>query len=257
MGNLGRREFAFKRKDTFQKGSFRECWKEKLIGIGIVALLAFFFYRSVWALPFLTPVYFLYQRKASQTRIQKCRKETAIQFKDAILAVSANQKAGYSVENSFKQSYGEMALLYGKESTIGKEWYTIISGLGNNMVLEKMRFDFGRRSGVEEIMEFAQVFAAAKRNGGNLTEVIERSASIIEEKVETEKEIQILISARKLEQKIMNVVPFGILLYISATSKGFFDVLYHNPMGVIIMTVCLAVYIAAVLLSGKIVNIEV
>lgn len=106
-------------------------------------------------------------------------------------------------------------------------------------------------------MEFAQVFAAAKRNGGNLTEVIERSASIIEEKVETEKEIQILVSARKLEQRIMNVVPFGILLYISVTSKGFFDVLYHNPAGIIIMTVCLAVYVAAVLLSGKIVNIEV
>ena len=125
------------------------------------------------------------------------------------------------------------------------------------MVLEDMIYGFGKRSGVDEIMEFAQVFAAAKRNGGNLTQVIERSASVIEDKVETEKEIQIVISARKLEQKIMNVVPFGILLYISATSKGFFDVLYHNPAGVLVMTVCLAVYMAAVLLSRKIVNIEV
>ena len=133
----------------------------------------------------------------------------------------------------------------------------MISGMGNNRTLEAMMYDFGKRSGVVEITEFAQVFAAAKRNGGNLTEVIERSAAIIEEKIETEKEIQILISAKKLEQKIMNVVPFGILLYISITSKGFFDVLYHNPLGIAIMTACLSVYIWSVFLSRKIVNIEV
>ena len=90
-----------------------------------------------------------------------------------------------------------------------------------------------------------------------MTEVIERSALVIEEKIKTEKEIQVLISARKLEQKIMNVVPFAILLYVGITSKEFFDVLYYNSAGVIIMTVCLAVYLGAVLLSRRIVNIEV
>lgn len=264
MGNLERRGFAYKRQEfankrkvPLSKGYLKERWKDILAGIGIVVILSFFFYRSVWSLPFLIPVYILYQREASKDYLQKRHKETAIQFKDAILAVSANQKAGYSVENAFRQSYEDMALLYGKESIICRELYTMIAGMGNNMILETMMYDFGKRSGVEEIMEFAQVFAAAKRNGGNLTEVIERSASIIEEKVETEKEIQILISAKRLEQKIMNVVPFGILLYISATSKGFFDVLYHNPAGILIMTACLGVYIAAVFLSRKIVNIEV
>ncbi len=253
MENLKRRVFACKKK----KLAGRNSWKDRLAGVGIVVVISFFFYRSVWSLPFLAPVYFLYRREAAKDYVQTYRRETAVQFKDAILAVSANQKAGYSVENSFKQSYEDMVLLYGRESIICRELYTMVSGMGNNMILETMMYDFGKRSGVTEIMEFAQVFAAAKRNGGNLTEVIERSAAIIEEKIETEKEIQILISAKRLEQKIMNVVPFGILLYISITSKGFFDVLYHNPMGIAIMTVCLAVYIWSVFLSRKIVNIEV
>jgi len=55
----------------------------------------------------------------------------------------------------------------------------------------------------------------------------------------------------------MNVVPFFIIFYISLTSKGFFDVLYHNPVGILIMTICMAVYLAAFLLSEKIVEIEV
>ncbi len=274
MENLKRQESVSDRKSRSRKGeaakqgNWKACckagrkkcrtdWKDWLAGMGIVAVIGFFFYRSLWSLPFLAPVFLLYQREAAKDKEQKRRRETAIQFKDAILSVSANQKAGYSVENAFRQAYGDMVLLYGKDSGICREWYAIVSGLGSNMVLEDMMYGFGKRSGVEEIMEFAQVFAAAKRNGGNLTEVIERSASVIEDKVETEKEIQIVISARKLEQRIMNVVPFGILLYISAASKGFFDVLYHNPAGVLVMTVCLAVYMAAVLLSRKIVNIEV
>lgn len=257
MKNLNQREFVFKRWRMVGRGNIKDRLKTFIMGIGIMVALAFFFYRSVWALPALIPVYWLYQKEAAKTCRQKRQKETAVQFKDTILAVCANQKAGYSVENAFKQSYQDMMLLYGKESIICKELYTILVGLSNNLTLEKLLYDFGKRSQVEEINEFAEVFAAAKRNGGNLTEVIEKSVWVMEGKIETENEIQVLISARKLEQKIMNVVPFGILLYVSATSKGFFDVLYHNPMGVVIMTVCLVVYLVAVLLSRRIVNIEV
>lgn len=55
----------------------------------------------------------------------------------------------------------------------------------------------------------------------------------------------------------MNGVPFGILLYISIASRGFFDVLYKNAAGIIVMTICLGVYLGAIFLSGKIVDIEV
>lgn len=237
--------------------SRRERLKCMAEGIGIVLAIAMFFYRTLWAIPFLFPLYILYQRERTKSISSKKQKEMAVQFKEAILSVSANQKAGYSVENSFRQAYEDMILLYGRDSPICKEFAAILTGLNNNLILEKLLHDFGRRSKVEDIREFAEVFAAAKRNGGNMTEVIERSASVIEDKVETEKEIRILISAKQLEQKIMNLVPFGILLYIGATSRGFFDVLYHNLPGILIMTVCLAVYTAAVLLSVKIVNIEV
>lgn len=257
MESLKRQVSVFKGFWAGEIPDVKERVKNVVIGLLLVAVLAFFFYRSLLALPFLIPVYLLYQREAAHSYMSHRKKETSIQFKDAILSVSANQKAGYSVENAFKQAYADMVLLYGNGSIICKELSMIIAGLGNNVMLEKLLYDFGKRSGVEEISEFAEVFAAAKRNGGNLTEVIERSISVIEEKVETEKEIQVLISARRLEQKIMNVVPFGILVYISATSKGFFDVLYHNPVGVLIMTVCLISYVAAVLLSRRIVNIEV
>ncbi len=236
------------------KKDYMQCTIE---GVMVIVLFAWFFYRSVLALPFLMPVYLLYQSERRKALAKRRKKEAAVQFKDAILSASANQKAGYSIENAFQQAYEDMELLYGKDSMICQELYVIVTGLKNNVPIENLLYDLGRRSGVEDIMEFSQIFAVAKRSGGNLTEIIERSASVIEDKVETEKEIQVVISARQMEQRIMNIVPFGILLYISAASKGFFDVLYKNAAGVIIMSVCMATYVGAVFLSGKITDIEV
>lgn len=106
-------------------------------------------------------------------------------------------------------------------------------------------------------MQFADVFLIAKRSGGNMTDILEKTAAVIGQKIETDQEIRLMISAKKMEQKIMNMVPFLIIFYIGTTSKGFFDVLYHNLIGVVIMTVCLGLYGTAYLLSKRIVEIEV
>ena len=90
-----------------------------------------------------------------------------------------------------------------------------------------------------------------------MTDILAKTAAVIEQKTETDKEIQLMISSRKMEQKIMNMVPFLIIFYVGSTSKGFFDVLYHNVLGIVIMTVCLGFYMAAYMLSERIVDIEV
>ena len=150
-----------------------------------------------------------------------------------------------------------MEMLYGTQSPVCQEVRHIILGLENNVVLEKLLYSLGVRSNEPDIMQFADVFLIAKRSGGNMTEILEKTAAVIEQKMETEQEIQLMISAKKMEQKIMNMVPFLIIFYIGTTSKGFFDVLYHNLIGVVIMTVCLGFYGAAYLLSKRIVEIEV
>ena len=53
----------------------------------------------------------------------------------------------------------------------------------------------------------------------------------------------------------MCMIPFFILFYMDVTSKGYFDVLYHNLVGIIIMTVCLGIYIFAFFMSEKITEI--
>lgn len=226
-------------------------------GIGLVLAIGYFFYRSLVACVLFTPLFFFFVKEKKKDLSQKRRQELNVQFKDMVLSLSANMKAGYSIENALREAYRDMEPLYGAESPIALEMRHIVRGMDNNVMLEKLFYDLGLRSHLPDIMQFADVFLIAKRSGGNLTEILEKTAEVIEQKIDTDKEIQLMISAKKMEQKIMNVVPFLIIFYIGTTSKGFFDVLYHNLAGVMVMTVCLAFYGAAWRLSKKIVEIEV
>lgn len=256
--SLGTPESEQKRTDY---EAYRFSKKESVLylteGILLLGVIAFFFYRSIWAAAVLSPgLAIFFQRKRKQLA-EKRREKLKEQFKDAIVAVSASQKAGYAIENAFREAYRDMTALYGAESLICRELRCITKGLENNIPLEKLLYDLGTRSHIPEIMQFAEVFMIAKRSGGNMTKILSWTVDIMEEKIAVDKEIQVILSSRKMEQKIMNMVPFFIIFYIDLTSKGFFDVLYHNLIGILIMTGCLLVYMAAVVLSEKLVTITI
>lgn len=227
------------------------------IGVCLVIFLAVLFYRSLLAVLFLSPLGIWVWREQKTRKKRKRKKELSLQFKDCIQSVCANLKAGYSVENAFRESLSDIRLLYGDACCMAVELSYIVQGMANNVNLEELLLSLGQRSGVTDIREFGDVFAIAKRNGGNITEILMKTSLVIGRKMEIDREIEVLISAKRMEQQIMNLVPFAIIIYISFTSPGFFDVLYHNVLGVCIMTVCLLVYFAAYRLSSKIVDISV
>lgn len=217
-----------------------------------VCILAYFFYRSVWAVLPLAAIGYLFFRMEEVKRREKCREELTAQFKECILSVAASLRAGYAVENAFLESRSDMRLLYGENSMIYQELESIRRGLIINLTLEEQLIDLAERSGSEDILQFAQVLAIAKRGGGRLSEIIRSSAELIGRRIDARQEIQTLLSGRRMEQNIMKLMPFGILAYIGSSYPGYFAPLYHNLQGVAVMTVCLAVYLAAYVLGDRI-----
>ncbi len=230
-----------------------------IVASGFLIALAFgrLFYDSWIAVIALLPVivpWYLYQKKR---QIQRNVRLIGIQFRDAMASVLTSLKAGYSPENAFIESCHDMELLYGKKSLICQALSKLTKGIKNNIPLEKLVYRLGKESGNSDIQDFAEVFAVAKRSGGNLTDTLSRTIAVISQKMDVEKEIDVLISAKRMEARIMNLVPFFIIFYISITSSGFFDPLYHNLFGIVIMSICMLFYIGAYLMSERIVNINV
>lgn len=220
-------------------------------------LLSMLFYRSLAALLPLLPAGAAYACFRRKERREKEQRVLAAQFRDALGSVITALKAGDSPENAFCESRKEMAFQYGENAVITKELVRIENGLENRVPLEQLLEAFAAGWDVEEIREFSEVFAILKRSGGNMVDVLGRTAVLLQERIDVEEEIRILLGNRRMECRIMNMTPFVLVLYVSATSPGFFDVLYHNLTGIAFMTVCLAGYLAAYALGEKILDIRV
>lgn len=220
-------------------------------------VISILFYDSFWfALIGVFILPFLHKKEKEKER-RKRAEVMLLEFKEFILSFSNGLKAGYSIENAFKQAYLDLQYLYSKESDFLTEVNRMIQQMSNNRVLEELLLDFANRSGLEDVEDFCNVFASAKRMGGNLSFIIQNTSQIISDKITVKEEIQLLISGKKFEQSLMNIIPIGIILYIRISSPGYFDPLYHNLAGICIMTVSLMIYGASFLLSEKIMDIEV
>ena len=208
-------------------------------------LLGFFFYRSVWALlPMALPSVLYIWWEMNKER-QRRKKYLVREFGECILSVAGSVKAGYAVENAFLESMADMRMMYGPEADILKELNYIKGGLSNHVPLEKLLREMGARTGLVEISEFADIFEITKRSGGNLADVIAMTAQAINRKASLEEELIVMQAARRLEQKIMNMVPFFLMAYMEITSPGYFDMYYADVGGRLIMTLFLVWYMAA------------
>lgn len=231
----------------------------KYAGIGVLFLVIIaelFFHRLLFVF-ILLPLLYVFLKDKEQEKAEDRRTELEKEFRDLLISVQASLQAGLSVENSFLAAYKDMLMLYGKNADIVYELSKIQKDLGCNKVLEEILSDFGRRSHCQDIHDFSQIFLIAKKCGGNMIEVMSHTVQIIEDNMAVRNELEIVLAEKKLEQKIMLIMPIFILLYLSLTSKGFFDPMYESVMGMVIMAACLAGYVISYVLLRKMIRIKV
>ena len=221
------------------------------------ATVAFLFFDSIYAFFILLvfmPVYF---KKRSKDLCVSKSLELKAQFCEMISCISTNLSAGLSVENSFRECVYEMEKMYGCEATIVIELRTIINKLELNVPISECLIQMSKRARIEDISDFVTVFVEAGKSGGNLRDIIQNTVSVIEEKKRIEDEINAMLKGKMLEQKVISAIPFLLFAYLRISSKDFIQVLYHNVIGIIVMTLCLIIYVIAFIMSEKIVNIKV
>lgn len=219
-------------------------------------MLAYSFYRSLWAVLPLIPWGIRQFRRERERIRQKKLEELERQFQECIQSVAAGLKAGYSLENAFRESERDMQAMFGRKSVICRELQELYRGLDNNVAPDRLLLEMSLRRDSSYIREFAEVLGVARRTGGNLVEIIGNTARLFRERMETKAQIQDTLSGKKLEGTIMKGIPFFLMGYVEWDNPGYFDPLYHNLTGILLMTGCLAVYLFSVELIEKIMNIS-
>lgn len=212
---------------------------------GISVLLAYLFYDSFWGTAVAAVVYPLYRGRRTAEIRSRQKKEMETQFCDGISCAAAALEAGYSMENAWKEAENEIVAIHGRDAVLARSFHRMNRRIAMNEPIERQIQEFARRTDLESVQNFAEIFGFAKRSGGNLAAIMKKTARSIRLNVRVKEEIETMLSERRLEQKIMNIMPLGILLYIRIGVSGFLDPLYHTVPGILMMSICLSAYLGA------------
>ena len=241
--------------------SYQFSIKEVIFYSGMFLLLAsgvsWLFYHTLWPALLILPGLPFFMKEQKKRLIRKQKELLLTQFLTGIQTVSNGLTAGYSMENAMEEAFKESMKVYGEEGLFTEELGGIVRKLKLNSSLETLLEDFGKRSHLEDIENFGEIFAVARRSGGDLNLIIRNTAESISQQPPAQQEIAVSLAAKKMEQNVMSLIPMLILLYVDLAAPEFLEGLYHNPLGVGIMTSCLAVYLLAFIWGRRIVRIEV
>ena len=175
----------------------------------------------------------------------------------AILAqISEEMESGGIELELVRPSYGEGD--YEEEMTVDAEG--ILDGYSYQVVVPERILS---KQEEQKLLEAAQqeiddeFVKFAKRSGGDFPQIIRTTAARISAKIEVEREVDTVIAGKKLEGKIMSVMPFFILAYLNLASGEFIDPLYGNLAGVLVMSAALLVFVGAMAINRRISDIRV
>ena len=251
--NLGKQELNYNKYEYDLKIYLRYV----AIALFYEMLFVYTFYRNIFLYFLSIPFCFLYPLIKKEELIQKRKKDFLLQFKEALLILSAFVSAGYSIENSIKESINELKLIYGETSLIVSEFSLLNNKLKINKSIEQAIEELADRVAIEEVSNFSMIIRIAKRSGGNLIDIFERSIKVISDKISIKEEIITFISSKIFEQKIMNIFPIIMILYINFSSPNYFKTMYTSLIGKVVMSISLLIYILAIYVSKKIMDIRV
>lgn len=229
-----------------------------LIAGSMIFMIGFIFYKDyVIALLFSISSFYFLRIRRNQLLLRR-KSELNDQFKQALFSLSSSLSAGRSFENSIVETVQDLQMLYANPQTyIIVEFSIIMQRLRNGENVETALKLFSDRADMEDIRNFSEVFSICKRSGGNLVEVIRRTAAMIGEKIELQQDISLLVAQKRFESRILSFAPLIIVALLSFSSPDYMLPLYEGFTGKMIMSIALALLILCFRVTNQIMNIQV
>jgi tight adherence protein B len=219
-------------------------------------LLGMLFYRSLWASVCLSGLAKLLEGKYIDHRIKKRRKGLLDGFRDLLYALSSSLASGHQMPKAVAEAKEEIKAVYGEDADIYRELlYMSRSYESARMDMEELWTDFGERSGLWEIQQFASAYRVCRRSGGSMEDVALKSADLLLDKLSFQSELDALMAQSRLDILLLCLIPLVILVFLNMFSYSYISLMYESLAGRLIMTLALGIAGGAALWSAKILDI--
>ena len=197
--------------------------------------------------------FFFLPIRAGQCK-EKRLKELARQFRGFLESLAVALASVMNMHDSLDSTYKDMVMEFGEDEKITKETAEMILGLRNNLAIEDMMLSLGKRSANKDIENFAIIFNVSYRAGGNIKEIVRRTADIIGEKMEISEEIQTAISSNKIQFTAMMIIPVVLTGMLRGMGSSF-NRSFSTPIGIVAVTIAIGIFAGAYVMGQRIMQV--
>lgn len=180
-------------------------------------------------------------------QLKKRQEELISGFKEMLESLATSFGSGKNASEAFQEAIKDLSCTYPKGSDILKELQLIVDGMNNNRTMEQMMRDFGERSGLEDVMNFTDVFVETSRQGGDMSQIINDVRNVINEKIDTEREIKELMSQGANDFRIL--LPMPILVLFLTNSDSSMSIVPNTHINIVIKIIVLFIFGISYLIS--------
>ncbi|MDP6525874.1 MAG: type II secretion system F family protein [Kiritimatiellia bacterium] len=174
-----------------------------------------------------------------------------IQLVDTLVSMSNALRAGFSITQTFE------SVAKNGENPIAQEFDLFLQqtrvGVSFTDALENLE----RRVGSDDLTLVVQSIEIARQTGGNLTEIFEKIASTIRERMRIENRIRTLTAQGRLQGIVVGAMPAIIALALLVVDPELMKPFLHSTVGLATMIGVVILVTCGGLIIRKIIRIDV
>jgi tight adherence protein B len=160
-------------------------------------------------------------------------------------------KAGFSITQAFESVAKE------GEQPIAQEFDMFLQQTRLGVNFSDALTNMEERVGSADLSLVVNAIETARKTGGNLTEIFEKIASTIRERMRIENRIQTLTAQGRLQGLIVSMMPIVIGVALSIVDPAMMLPFLHSMTGLMIIATVIFLILCGGLVIRKIVNIDV
>ncbi len=173
------------------------------------------------------------------------------QFPDALDILTSALRAGLAFSGAIQVVAEECPKPVSKEFTIVFEENRL--GLDMKEALRHL----AERVDIAELRMFVTAVILQRETGGNLSEILESTASVIRERFRILGEVRALTASQRFSGTVLSILPLAMAGLVTVMAPEYMKTLLQDPMGPKLIVGALALQIVGFLIIRKIVAIKV
>ena len=183
-------------------------------------------------------------------KYSKYRKKIENDLLDAITIMNNAFKAGMSIIQAIELVYKEL------DGPISKEFKKISTELSYGLDLDTAFRRFAERIKISEAVYLTSSLSVLNKTGGNIIKVFESIKTTMYSKKKLENELKSLTSSSRFIMWVLIFVPIVFVIFIATINRGYFEPLFKNPLGIVLIFVILIIYITYIFTVRRIMKVR-